>query len=260
MASEIARTAYFSILRWILDIARDEPRNLAVILVDSQGGFAKFKAAPLDTIIPKPKEQVVLRAMLKGLERQLKETCQPDFAGLMEMHKQQKGSIRLTKPRPIKVIDPDAKLDDLYQTYVASPETGTGELVERVMYTLSELGITVERNKYLGEYAFDITAFGTGAKPIAIQVFSFEGTQESWLSEEHSAAYFVSALGKIKKVVGASVIRPPSSDATDDARVAHDRLVGWFNKRGVLIVNSDNLADGLTGLVNASKWHGAEGV
>lgn len=246
MASAV-RQGYYSVLRWRHDVARDECRNLAVILVDAEGRFGKIRSAPLSTVSPRLRDQGLLDAMLVGLESQFSGEVKPDLESLKRMRQSLQGSIYITEPEPVAVPDVDAAVNALYRACVAPRLGGArqvtkGVLLDRVMDTLRRQGLEALRGRYVSDFLFDVTIQRPAKRPLVLQVLSFATQRRDWTPVEHDAGHFLYALGKVD-ASGATVIQPPPDTGTHDAFVSHGRVHRWFEREGVRAVEAEHLSD-----------------
>ncbi len=245
-STPVAQQGYFSLLRWASDPARDEARNVAVILVGESGHFGGLKAAPISSISPRLHDQGILDAMVVGLEKQFGSEKKPTLDLLERVRKALAHSVYLTEPQPVAVYEQDETLTALYRAYVAPRGGGSGAtkgtVVDRVVATLRKRGLVVQRGHYLEDFIFDVVV--EREIPLVLEVLSFASAARTWVSAEYDAGHFLYALHQVG-VRGHAVVRPPSDTSHENARASHARALRWFEGAGVPVVPPEDVAKSL---------------
>jgi len=249
MDDAVARTGYFSILRWALDPTRDEAKNVAVVLVDPEGAFGGIKAAPVSSVSPRLQEQGIVDRVLLGLKAQFETEHKPHLGMLTELHASMKHSLYLTEPKPTMVADGELVLNALYRAYVAPKGGGSGLLtkgraLDRVVDRLRRMGHEVHRGNYLSDFLFDAVLPGPTA--IAIEVLSFATNAQRWAPVEHDAGHFLFALERVG-VPGMGVFFPPADISHQNALHSHERIQRWFGEADVPVALPDTIEGVLAG-------------
>jgi hypothetical protein len=226
-------TAYFSILRWRTDPARDEAKNVAVILVDEAGERGGIKAAPISSLSSRLRDQGLLDSMVEGLARQFSSEVKPTIRELNEMHRALDRSLYLTEPRSTAMPgNPNEVLTSLYRAYVAPRSRGgstptKGAVLDRVLNTFRRQGIEVHRGQYVSDFLFDAVVQSPRNQSSVVEVLSFATAARDWSGAEHDAGHFLYAMERVS-LPGFAVIRPPAEASHESAHKAHERVQRWF--------------------------------
>lgn len=247
MVAKVVQQGYFSVLRWRPDTTRDEARNLAIILVDSEGKLSRVRSAPLSTMSQKLREQGLLDALLVGLEEQFAGEVKPDLASLKDMRESLQDSLYITEPQPVAVHDFDDTVNTLYRAYVAPRGGGRrqitkGVVLDGVIDNLRKHGLEVRRGEYLNDFLFDVTIHRPNVSPMVLQVMSFATGRQDWTPVEHDAGHFLYALGRAS-TSGTSIIQPPSETGLQSAFTSYNRVRRWFHAEGVATIEPGYLSD-----------------
>jgi hypothetical protein len=236
---------YFSLLRWRTDPARDEARNVAVILVAPEGGFGRVRAAPISTISPRLRDQGLLDDVVLGLSERFERTSSTSLEELEELHGSLHRSLVISEPRPVAIRDPDEALGSLYRAYLAPAARGSrgmtkGALLDRVVRTLREdRHLDVKRGAYLNDFIFD-AVIGADDRQGVLEVLSFAAARKDWTPIERDAGHFLYARQQLH-VAAQAVIEPPTNGGA--AGESFDRVHRWLERDGVPVWRADELAD-----------------
>ena len=236
MAASVTQTGYFSIVRWRRDVARDEAKNVAVILVEPEGQFGGVRSAPLSAINQTLRKQGILDAVLTGLRQKFASEVKPTLADIRKLHETFNRSLIVTEPKPTAVPDPQATLNALYKALVA-PHLAAGKVVTkgRVLSQAEALligrGLTVRRDDYYRDFGFDLI-IESGEKPRVVEALSFATPANDFSPVEHDAGHFLYAMQHVG-VPGFAVIQPPSDVSSINARRSHERVLGWLESSPV---------------------------
>jgi hypothetical protein len=240
--SERPNQGWFSLLRWRTDTARDEARNIGLLLVDAKGGFSAFRAAPLSTISPSLHEQGLLDAALLALQRQFEQEQAVTLERLTSLYESLDRSLYLTEPKAVAVKDLDETVTALYRAYVAARGGGIsrqtkGALLDRVVTSFRTQGLDVERGAYIGDYIFD-AILRRGNRRRALEVLSFAAPRKDWTPVERDAGHFLFALRELS-IKGAAVIQPPTEGVSEGAKLTYDRIRRWLRKADVSVATAE---------------------
>ncbi len=226
---------WFSLLRWRSDVARNEARNVALLLVGEKGGFNAFKAAPLSRISKRLHEQGLLDASLVALERQFGEHQTFTLERLNSMHEKLNSSLYLTEPRPVAVDDVAQTVGALYKAFISTPGGGStqskGALLDRLVSAYRRQGIEVKRGAYINDFIFD-AILKQGQRRRVVEVLSFAGGRKDWAPIERDAGHFLFALRELN-VEGSAVIQEPTHSVSQGGAESYGRIMRWLKKADV---------------------------
>jgi len=253
MVADVNQTGYYSILRYRRDVARDEAKNLAVLLVTEDGSAGGFKSAPVSTISKVLRQQGLLDSLLDGLRRQFSGELKPTLADLEKMHEQLDRSIVVTEPRRTAVPDEARTLSALYRAYVAPMARGGGYLTKAtVLNRVSEVfglqGLRYEREKHIDDFRFDLVLEDQPSHPTVAEVLSFATPAHDWMPVEHDAGYFLYALQKLD-LPGFAVVQAPSPKSLQSAFEAHERVHHLFDEAHLRVLRPSELPDALPAII-----------
>jgi hypothetical protein len=242
----LASTGHFAVLRWRNDGTRDEARNVAVIVVSSDGRQTALRAAPISSISPRLHDQGILDAWLVGLERQFQLADQGALELLTNLHDSLHHSLYLTEPKPTAVPDLDVTAGALYRAFVAprshgSSEITSGRLLDQTVKRLRQSGLSVRRGEYVDSFLFDAVIDGPHGSSV-IEVLSFATSARNWTGAEHDAGHFLYAVRRLS-VPAAAVIKPPAAFSSANARRAYQHVAGWMKDEKVQVVDLDHAAE-----------------
>ncbi len=248
MVTKAASQGYFSLLRWCPDIARDEPRNIAVVLLAPEGGYAGLRPIPVSSFSSKLHEQGLLDASLVALSAQL---ARPEFGVdlLHELHNSLSSSLRLTEPKPVAVNTENAAdtLNALYRSFVAARSRGSrgltkGVVLDKVVNGLRQSGWSVKRGAYIEDIIFDVVVDSGPAGAVAggaMSVFSFAAPRKDWAPIEKDAGHFLFGVQRLG-VPAWAVVQPPT-DKAPGAQEHFVRVNRWLTSADVRVTHPDTL-------------------
>jgi len=231
---ELASECYYSLLRWRADPVRDEARNVAVLLL-GEGNVARFKAAPVSALAPGLREQGLLDQVLRRFEESVSEGRRVSLGQLEEMRSSMIHSLYFTPPQPASADDPDMTVEALYKALVhgavgGGSEPTKGRILDGVIAVLRKSGLPVARGLYIGDFIFDAVIDRENAPVLSVLSFaSVAKTARPWTLAEKDAAHFLFALDRVRRP-GVAIVKPPEAASSQDARVSHGRVVGWFGE------------------------------
>jgi len=246
MATTMTAQAHFSLLTWLPDPARGERKNVAVLLATDDGHDGTMRALSLGTLSERIRDQGVLSHMLDGLRSQFAAELKPTVAELRTMHDRLNRSIQLTEPQPTSLVGGlDATLQALFKAYVAarggsSKGISKGELVTKTLGAFTKSGFHADRNRYLGDFEFDLVVDRGGAAPVVLEVLSFANARKEWRETEQAVGHFLYGLGRVE-AEGRAVIQPPSEISNAVACRAHERTLRWLQAEEVPIFDPTSL-------------------
>ena len=139
---------YYSLIQFCPDTCRLEAANIGVVLLCPEQGFFDLKVATSNDRVRRffGLEGVQLsrvsdaRRALESRFRTERERFQ-SVEGLLQFSRSLGGNLFVTDPRPVKVYDPAAELENLFTALVGSRDGNQGgrmELRQRVRLTLDE--------------------------------------------------------------------------------------------------------------------------
>src|SRR6266571_1512542 len=94
--------AFYSLIRYIPDPARNEPRNAAVVLSDA-GDFVGMRFAPISRLSPKLAEQGILDGILSNVETCLLARRMITKDDLIALDRSWSSSLEITSPEPVSL-------------------------------------------------------------------------------------------------------------------------------------------------------------
>jgi hypothetical protein len=234
---------FYSVVRWRPNGTRDEARNVAVVLVDSEGQFGGVRIAPLSSLSSDTRQQGLLDTILHGLESQFEEGQRPDLSRLRELSENLSQSLYVTAPRPTAVPDPDLTLQALYKALVAptaTPRSLTkGVVTDQVVRSLRQRGWRVRRGEYLDDFVFD-AVIDRPEGVLVCDVLSFATIKKDWIPAERDAGHFLYGIGRLH-LSGMAVIQPPPEDSNDYAKTSFERVRHWFDEAAVPVHAPEDL-------------------
>ncbi|MCH8877577.1 MAG: DUF3037 domain-containing protein [Chloroflexi bacterium] len=256
MAENLRRQGYFSILRWRRNPTRDEAKNIGVVLVDPEGGFAGIRKVPQSALPKNLREQGMLGDLLEGFEQRFESESPPDLKQLQELNASLVNALVLTEPRVVLVRDKDETLDALYKAYVqsatgySSPVITKGALRRHLTQSLSRRGYEVSQRHQIGGFVFDtVIADPRSEKLTVAEVLSFANSKQAWIPEVHDAGHFLFALQHVDNP-SLAVVEPPTKISLDVAIDAHRRVMTWFEKEHVEVVGREDFENGRFPMIN----------
>lgn len=238
---------YYSLLRWRRDPARDECRNVAVILVSPDGRFGGIRRAPISSMSTNIRQQGILDAVIHGLAQQFESEVIPDVAQIAEMSSTlEERSLVVTDPQPAAVTDPKSTLDALYRALVqpaGRPQNrhSKGAVLDRVVDSFRIGGYEVTRGEYYKDFLFDAIVATPDEGNVMVDVLSFASDKRIWSGEEKDAGHFLYGLRQIDGR-GLGVIVPPEERSASAAAESYQRVTRWFDRDSVAHVVPTELA------------------
>lgn len=239
------RQGYYSILRWRRNVARDEARNVAVLLVDDDGQMGGIRHAPVSSISARLQVQGLLDAILSSFQQRFAEERKPTIDDLRRMENALQRSLYLTPPTPTAVTDIESVLSALYKALV-SPRSGgssvltKGRVLDRVVASFRKQGFAVSRGQYIDDFLFDAVIDTPEYKGV-VEVLSFANAVKNWTSMEYDVGHFLYALRHVDHH-GLAVIQPPTEATSDRAEPTYKKVVGWLNSEHVPTISLEELA------------------
>lgn len=234
---------FYSVVRWRPNATRDEARNVAVVLVDSEGQFGGVRIAPLSSLSQDIRQQGFLDAILHGLESQFEEGRRPDLGRLRELSETLSQSLYVTKPRATAVPDPDLTLQALYKALVAPTSTPRsltkGVVTDQVVALLRKRGWQVRRGEYVDDFVFD-AVIDRPQGILVCDVLSFATIRKDGIPVERDAGHFLYGIGRLH-LSGMAVIQPPRDESSDQVRTSFERVRHWFEEASVPVHAPDDL-------------------
>ena len=246
---------YYSVLRWRNDVARDEGKNIAVLLVDPRGEFGAIRAAPISGISPRLHEQGMIDSIVVRLEEQFAGAVKPSLGSLREWSESLRHSLYLTTPKPTAVPDVDLVVAALYKALCAPNPGGSkvptkGKVLDGVVSRLRRCGRHVARGQYQGDFLFDAVVTRDDQRPaVALDVLSFATAAQRWGPVEHDAGHFLFALERTA-IPGVAVVNPPSDASHRNAVESYERVRRWCASADVRVVSPDAVDDAIALLVS----------
>lgn len=244
MGVRAVERGYFSVVRWIPDVTRDEARNVAVVLVDAEGQFGGVRIAPPSVLSRDSRQQGFLDGILHGLQAQFEMSSATDLDRLREISEKVSQSLFVTSPRPTAVPDPTQTLEALFKAFVRRSGGGgsltRGAITDKVIQSFRRQGFQVRRSEYVGEFVFDALVERTEGI-LACDVMSFATAVKDWTPTEREAGHFLFGLNRLKTVVGMAVIQPPVHESHEAAQASYERVCRWCHEESVLVRRPDEL-------------------
>jgi len=236
---------FYSVVRWRPNATRDEARNIAVVLVDSEGQFGGIRIAPPSSLSQDVRQQGFLDTILQGLESQFGEKHRPDLSHLRSLSETLSQSLYVTPPRATAVPDPDLTLHALYKALVQPVSTprslSKGVVTDQVVIALRKRGWGVRRGEYLGDFVFDaVVDRPQGA--VVWDVLSFATIKRDPIPAERDAGHFLYGIERLK-LPGRAVIQPPLDDSSDQVQASCARVRHWFEEARVPVHAPEDLKD-----------------
>ena len=236
--TSIVSTGFYSVLRYRPDTTRDEPRNLAVLLVDESHTMGMIHAAPLSQVSPRLHEQGLVDAILVGLARRLANGDLRGEADLMRLSRAAGQSFEITRPEPTVIIDNTQKTARvLYMALVAPrrPKRDSlqkGAILDRVVSLCRANGADVSRGMYVGDFLFDAVVAVQDRAPTAIEVLSFHSVKSDVGSIERDAGHYLFGLRHVE-AKPVCVLEPPAKESSDSVWQSHNRVANWLRAEKV---------------------------
>jgi hypothetical protein len=247
---EEPREGYFSLVRWRADVARDEERNVGVLVLDPGRG-AYFQQAPVSAVSQRLRVQGILDAALMSV-RSAVEAANFALDDMRMLHREFQRSLLVSEPRPVAVRDPEETIRALYSSLVAVRGGGGSRaltksgLTDSLVETLRKANWAIKRATYRNEFLFDIVVDQPppGIKaPDVVGVVSYDAPRKDWTPIERDAGYFVCGV-QMLSLSGLAAVLPPGTDASSDAKRSHERVLHILDRASVPTVDAARLASG----------------
>lgn len=230
---------YFSILRWVPDVTRDEARNLAVVLVSESGEQGGIKAISSGSVSTSLAKLGIVDAIVGGLAARFEEEVKPDVHELQGLHASWQQSLQFTAPRLTMVPDWEQTLTTLFRSYVAKSHSGAGgqtsaQVQGRVCRMLEKHGCKPQQNVRLGDFRIPVMASSPWSKvEVGMNITSFaQPTKREWLDIEQDTAYFFRAVDKLE-INPLAVVAPPTNKCRQEAFASHELILKWYESEGI---------------------------
>ena len=237
------RLGYYSLVRFSSDLVRGEPRNIAVILVDSDAPEGAVRAAPLSRVAPRVRDAGVLDAVLRSLAARVQAGEIIGQAGLMSIASTSTSTVSISAPKPA-IVDGEMKesLDRLYQSFVgvrsARQPLRKGEILDRLVASLVRTGAPVQRDAYVKDFAID--ALISGSSHAAIQVLSFCVGDSRGVTVEREAGHFLFGMERLR-IDATAVLQPPIEASGKGLWTSYDRVQRWLDDARVPSVRPSDI-------------------
>ena len=228
---------YYAIVRYVADVARGEPRNLAVMLLDVDGHYRGMRSLRPGSLSRSVGEHGIVARALESINVRF-----ASVNGLEEMHElvatASGHSIYVTEPTPVLARRAgDSVLDGLYSVLVAPrshPAVGftKGHILDRLSRWAKARDGRLDIGAHHEGYPVDGILSHHTEILCAMHVVSFAARQIDQRRLEQDAASFLFASPRLS-ARGVGVIQPAPPTATDDIRVLQDKVAGWFKDAGV---------------------------
>jgi hypothetical protein len=237
-------SAFYSLLRWRPDPARDEAKNVAVVIV-GEGDVGGIRSAPISTISPKLHDQGILDSALRNFERQFTEGHCLTLGQLEEMSTGMVHSLTFTPPLPTLVEDVDVTLTALYRALVGGPSGGSriltkGKVLDNVVRKLRRDGYEVGRGQYLDDFIFDAVLEEPNAPLLG--VLSFATSARNFVGTEQSAGHFLYGLENVGRS-GLAIIAPPTASSHENANLSFHRVSRWLQRADCAVASPEEVSD-----------------
>ncbi len=132
---------YYSLIQYCPDLGRLEAANIGVLLFCPERGFLKAQTAPSNARIirffgSEGHDWKRVNAFKKGIEDRIEKERREiqTLDDLRDFIDLRANLLQITPPRPMKVIDPDKDLDDLFREVIGEPvrKTSTRSLRKHI--------------------------------------------------------------------------------------------------------------------------------
>ena len=236
---------YYAIVRYMADVARGEPRNLAVMLLDVDGQYRGMRSLRPGSLSRNVEEHGIVARVLESMN--IRFSGVNSLENMRELVEVTSGhSIYVTEPIPVLARQPaDSVLDGLYAILVAPrshPAVGftKGHILDRLSRWAKTRDGRLEIGAHHDGYPFDGLLRQHAEVLCAMHVISFAARNIDQRRLEQDAAGFLFASPRIS-AQGVGVIQAAPSTATEAIRELEDKVVGWFNDAGVITTSPAGL-------------------
>jgi Protein of unknown function (DUF3037) len=231
--------ARFAVLRYVPDLARDEPKNVGIILF-TEDGYRGMRAVRPSMLSGRLREQGLLDRTLSSMAAELASVP----TGLADLYRWRgiwSRSLQIDDPRPTAIYgSAQSTLDILYRGLVASrprrsKRFGKAEVLDRIVDTLRNRGARVRRSDYLQDHQFDAIVESEAEDTRTVAALSFASGARDWTSVERDAGHFLYAASRVDARPSA-VMQPPTDASLASAKSAYERVRRWFEREEVVAV------------------------
>ncbi len=250
--------AYYAVLRYSPDHARNEARNIGLLVV-GDAGHAWFKTARMSRVTPRLLEPGLEDEILTRFQSRVREGEFRNRGQVSDLAATLRGSIQLTPPAPMAVAGSfQTSADALFHSLVAirqrrGPGLGKGELLDRVVDVFRSKRAAVARGSYIGDFIFDAVEQDAGSVPTAVGVASFDTEAEDWAGTERQVGHFLFGVNRVQPRP-AFVIQEPTRISTDAARLTHERVTKWLAEADVPTIRSTEIPAFAAKLAGGQLW------
>lgn len=250
---------FFSVVRYVPDPIRDEAKNIGVLVVSPDHGFAgaRFNLAKLH--LPTGSDRLrYLREVVAGYQRRLPKSSVHGRSAarreyLDELHREATNVVQFTAPNAA-MGDPRSVLEVVYRERVAEPTGGSSGAMGRseVLRTMRR----VFKAKGVPEESIvpepwlrvrgDNFVFQIGVKNDSwtgiVQVLSFR--KQDTLRVEHEGAWFARVYPAVREayaIPGYVILERPAAGGESVRRL--DRVRGWTSEAGATPRDAEAIDD-----------------
>lgn len=240
---------YYSVVRYVPDPIRNEPRNIGTLVVCDDRSYAKGRFSFSRAGLPARSERYAFLRTIIG-DLQLGNESQLNFLtslrpgmGVEELQRlceESTNAVQFTPPLPAPG-EPDRVLDDVYRDFVAPRSSGGSSTWSRAnaesifRRSFRQVGMenwvqSVPRIEVPGEppYVFDL-GIKNGKWIAVIDTLSFKG--EDPQRPEERAAWMAAAWPQVRREVPGRALLFVQTTPAAQGRVA--RINGWLRPAGV---------------------------
>lgn len=232
--------ATYHVIRHIPSLARGEPRNVAIALLDATGGFARIKHLPPSQISPSLRSQGLFDRALVSLGRVIAEDPALASDRLQALSSAHSSSLSVSPGMPADASSGFAQtLESLYKALVAQqrarrPGIDRAEVLDRTINAIRHWGTPVTRGEYVDDFLIDAVASPRGQRPTILHAQSF-ATRRDWTRVERETGYFLLAARSLR-VPSVCVLQEPLSEGDQDAVSSYLRVQRLIARNNVELV------------------------
>lgn len=249
---------YYSVVRYVPDPIRNEPKNIGVVVVCQQRGFTKGRfsltRAALDPSSPRHR---FLRSVIDSYDlpfsrdaRRVFDTTPRsafDLARLRQLHEESTNLVQFTEPLPAPG-EPESLLDEAYKDFVAPRPHGGGVWARAAALQLfrrwfrkwgHEDWVKASPSIAVGgepPYVFDL-GIGNGAWHTLIENASFRNPNPQL--PEGRAAWMAYAWRAVSQEIAGRALLFVERVPTGEAEARFRRISHWARDAGVEVHDSD---------------------
>lgn len=234
----------YSVIRFTRDIARNESRNIGVLLVAPDAGFAAMRCLPPASVSKTLAEQGLLTGVLDQLREHL--VASPTQPVLEAIGSRLNLSLSVTDPLPTATADhPRLLLDSLYANLVA-PKSHVaagytkGHMIDRLARWTRQQGQEIELAAQVDDYTFD-AVLRLPSAPVAFGVTSLAARHLDQHRIEQEATHFLFGTQRVHAAQFVGLLQPPPAGAEPSTRRLYARLVSWHDEAGVPVITPREL-------------------